>query len=119
MERIRKVGVTIRNNWKKSIFLSLAGGYGVNWYNKKLKDDSYMASLSREALSLESGLVQGSHDQLYRVTVILNPVACGGQARKQYEKYCAPLLNLAGMKVRIYSRITSFDKILLIFLTLY
>ena len=36
---------------------------------------------------------------LYRVTVILNPVASGGKGRKYYEKYCAPLLNLAGMKV--------------------
>merc|ERR1719452_40812 len=38
---------------------------------------------------------------LYQVTVILNPVASGGKGREYYEKYCAPLLNLAGMKVSI------------------
>ena len=34
-----------------------------------------------------------------RVTVILNPLASGCNGRKYYEKYCAPLLNLADMKV--------------------
>jgi hypothetical protein len=35
----------------------------------------------------------------YAVTVVLNPVASGVKARTMYEKYCAPLLNLAGFKV--------------------
>ena len=34
------------------------------------------------------------------MTVILNPVASGGKGRKLYEEYCAPLLHLAGFKVR-------------------
>merc|ERR1719510_632025 len=48
-----------------------------------------------------SGVIKGADTPLYRVTVILNPVASGGKARKLYEKYCAPLLNLAGMKVSV------------------
>ncbi len=38
---------------------------------------------------------------LYKVTVILNPAADGGRARKKYEKYCAPVLHLAGVKVHV------------------
>ena len=99
MEKARKFVSVIRNNWKKSVFFTIVGGYGANWYNKKLQDDAYMAELSREALTHGSGLIHGASTPLYRVTVILNPVASGGKGRKYYEKYCAPLLNLAGMKV--------------------
>ena len=100
MERVRKVGTTLRNNWKKSVFFSLVGGYGLNWYNKKLQDDAFMRELAREALSYGSATIQGAQTPNYTVTVILNPVASGGKGRKLYEKYCAPLLHLAGMKVR-------------------
>jgi len=101
MEKARKFVSVIRNNWKKSVFFTIVGGYGANWYNKKLQDDAYMAELSREALTHGSGLIHGASTPLYRVTVILNPVASGGKGRKYYEKYCAPLLNLAGMKVSV------------------
>jgi len=101
MERLRKVGTTLRNNWKKSVFVSLVGGYGVNWYNKKLQDDEFMRELAREALSYGSATLQGTQAPNYNVTVILNPVASGGKGRKLYEKYCAPLLHLAGMKVSV------------------
>ena len=100
MEKARKFATTIRNNWKKSVFFTGAGVYGARWYNKRLEDNAYMTELSREALTYGSGLVQGANTPLYRVTVILNPVASGGKGRKLYEKYCAPLLNLAGMKVK-------------------
>ncbi|QQP56506.1 Acylglycerol kinase_ mitochondriallike, partial [Caligus rogercresseyi] len=33
-----------------------------------------------------------------RITVILNPAADAGKARRKYEDYCAPLLHLAGVK---------------------
>lgn len=101
MERIRKVGTALRNNWKKSIFFSAVGGYGLNWYSKKLEDDAYMRELAREAVSYGTATIQGVSTPSYNVTVILNPVASGGKARKLYEKYCAPLLHLAGMKVSV------------------
>jgi len=101
MEKARKFVSVIRNNWKKSVFFTIVGGYGAKRYNKKLQDDSYMAELSREALTYGSGIIHGTNTPLYRVTVILNPVASGGNGRKYYEKYCAPLLNLAGMKVSV------------------
>ena len=36
-----------------------------------------------------------------RVTVILNPVANKKKSKEEYEKYCEPLLNLAGLKVSL------------------
>lgn len=35
------------------------------------------------------------------VTVILNPVANKRNAKKDYEKYCEPLLHLAGLQVDV------------------
>merc|ERR1719219_3261891 len=52
-------------------------------------------------MSYGSSVVKGADTPLYNVTVILNPVASGGKARKLYQKYCAPLLNLSGMKVSV------------------
>jgi len=101
MERIRKVGTTLRNHWKKSVVFSLVGAYGLNWYNKKLQEDAYMRELAREALSYGTVTLSGVQAPAYTVTVILNPVASGGKGRKLYEKYCAPLLHLAGMKVSV------------------
>jgi len=101
MNRIRKVGSALRNNSKKSVFFSIVGGYGCNWYYKRHQDDAYMRELAREAVSYGSSTIQGVQTPSYSVTVILNPVASGGKGRKLYEKYCAPLLHLAGMKVSV------------------
>merc|ERR1719348_385009 len=100
MQRAVKIGTTLRNNWKKSIFFSVASVYGVKWYMKKLADEEYMRTLAKEALTYGTG-TQGVQAPNYSVTVILNPLASGGKGRKLYEKYCAPLLHLAGMKVSI------------------
>ena len=100
MERVRKLATTVWTHKKKSVLFAVAGGYGAKWYSKRLEDEAYMQELCREAGTYGAGLI--SRDTaLYRVTVILNPVASGGKGRKYYEKYCAPLLNLAGMKVWI------------------
>ena len=90
MERIRKLATTVWTHKKKSVLFAVAGGYGVQWYNKRLEDEAYMRELSREAITYGAGLISC-------VTVILNPMASGGKGRKYYEKYCAPQLNLAGM----------------------
>jgi len=100
MQRAVKIGTTLRNNWKKSIFFSLASAYGVKWYMKKLADEEYMRTLAKEALTYGTG-TQGVQAPNYSVTVILNPLASGGKGRKLYEKYCAPLLHLAGIKVSV------------------
>ena len=101
MERTRRLATTLRTHWKKSLFFSGIGLYGANWYNKKLQNEAFMRELCQEALSYGSGVIKGADTPLYNVTVILNPVASAGKGRKLYEKYCAPLLNLAGMKVSV------------------
>jgi len=101
MERTRRLATTLRSHWKKSLFFTGVGLYGAKWYNKKLQDEAFMRELCQEARSYGSGVIQGADTPLYNVTVILNPVASGGKGRKLYEKYCAPLLNLAGMKVSV------------------
>jgi len=100
MQKVKNFASTIRNNWKKSVFFSLAGVYGVQWYQKKLEDEAYMRGLAREALNYGSQEISVDAPN-YAVTVILNPVASGVKGRTLYEKYCAPLLNLAGLKVSV------------------
>eukprot|EP00088_Acartia_fossae_P042010 TRINITY_DN4398_c0_g1_i6.p1 TRINITY_DN4398_c0_g1~~TRINITY_DN4398_c0_g1_i6.p1 ORF type:complete len:514 (+),score=84.47 TRINITY_DN4398_c0_g1_i6:50-1591(+) len=100
MERIRKVGTTLRTHWKKSVFLSLASVYGVKWYMKKLDDKELMRNFCREALTYGAAPI-GVHQKNYHVTVILNPASSGGKARKLFEQYSAPILHLAGFKVSI------------------
>ena len=100
MDKLRKIGTTLRNHRKKTVFFSAVGAYGVKWYNKKLEDEAFLRNLAQEALSYGSATISGVQTPSYNVTVILNPVSSGGKGRKLYEKYCAPLLHLAGMKVR-------------------
>jgi len=95
-----KVAKTLRNNWKKSILLCAVGGYGAKWYEKKLQDEQMMTNYCREALAFGSAPLP-INDPGYHVTVILNPLAGGNKGKKNYEKYCAPLLNLAGLKVSV------------------
>jgi len=91
----------LKNHKKKAVFFSAVGAYGVKWYNKKLEDEAFLRNLAQEALSYGSATISGVQTPSYNVTVILNPVSSGGKGRKLYEKYCAPLLHLAGMKVSV------------------
>ena len=47
MQKIAKIGTTLRNNWKKSIAAGLAGTYLVQWLKQKLEDNDYMRALAR------------------------------------------------------------------------
>ena len=40
-------------------------------------------------------------DKLPKVTVVLNPVSNKKRALKNFEKYCGPILHLAGLEVDI------------------
>lgn len=93
-----KVLTTLRTHWKKSIFFSAVGAYGVRTANKKRLESELMTQYCREAA--EYGRVELPIQRpLYNVTVILNPAASKGGARAKYEQYCAPILHLAGIKV--------------------
>jgi len=100
MQRLAKIGATLRNNWKKSIAAGLAGTYLVQWQKQKWEDNDYMRALAREAYSYGSQCM-GVDAKNYAVTVILNPVSGGVKGRTLYEAHCAPLLHLAGFKVSV------------------
>lgn len=100
MEQLWKLGGTLRTHKKKSVVFSVAGVYGLRWWQSRQQDQTFMAGLAREAQTYGQQPVRGA-EPAYRVTVVLNPVAGGGQGRKLYEKHCAPLLHLAGMKVSV------------------
>jgi len=100
MQRIVKIGTTLRNNWKKSIAAGLAGTYLVQWQKQKWEDNEYMRALAREAYSYGSQCMSVDAAN-YAVTVILNPVSGGVKGRTLYETHCAPLLHLAGFKVSV------------------
>ncbi len=95
-----RVFLTLRNHWKKSVFFSCAGTYAVHRAHVKYREDNMMEALCREARKYGEAPVHHS-TPLPKVTVILNPAADKGKARKKYEKYCAPILHLAGMKVHV------------------
>ncbi|XP_065353369.1 acylglycerol kinase, mitochondrial [Cloeon dipterum] len=88
---------TIRNNWKKSTFAACLAAYGVDYAIEKQKVKEMMRAYCLEAVALG----QTSGDRPKRVTVILNPAANGRKAVKDFEKYCAPLLHLAGLTVSV------------------
>ena len=96
-----KIIKTLRNNWKKSIFLSIVGGYGVNYGIEKYKERELMRSFCKEALAYGE-MTQSLANKPYHVTVILNPAAHSGKARNKFENFCEPLLHLAGIKVRTH-----------------
>jgi len=100
MNKVVKIGSTLRNHWKKSIFFSCAAAYGANWYIKKQQDTALLTRCCREALNYGT-ITQGVNQPNYHVTVILNPAASGGNGRKLFEQYSAPLLHLAGLKVSL------------------
>ena len=93
-----KIVKTLRENWKKSIFFSLAGAYGINFGYEKYKENELMKNFCKEALSYGE-MSQSLTAKPYHVTVILNPAAHGGKARSRFENFCEPLLHLAGCKV--------------------
>ena len=90
---------TLRNNWKKSVFFSFAGVYGINYGIERFKEHDLMRAYCKEALNYGEKH-QNVTSKSYHITVILNPAAHGGKARSRFENYCEPLLHLAGLKVR-------------------
>ena len=96
-----KVLQTLRNNWKKSVFFSGALVYGANYGRDRWKENELMRAFALEAAKYGDCSIPLANTRPYHVTVILNPAANGGKARKNYENYCAPLLHLAGLKVSV------------------
>ncbi|RVE54723.1 hypothetical protein evm_000490 [Chilo suppressalis] len=100
MEKVVKFGKTIRNNWKKSVLGVVALYYGVSKAKEKYEINILMRAACKEAAKYGDSLIPMDRNPTL-VTVILNPVANKRKAKKDFEKYCEPLLHLAGLQVDI------------------
>ncbi|PSN42053.1 Acylglycerol kinase [Blattella germanica] len=100
MARIIKILKVLRNNWKKSLFFSGALSYGVKYGVDKYNSFQLMREYCEEALQYgDVPVPQGSRPR--HITVILNPAANKRSSKADFEKYCAPLLYLAGIAVNV------------------
>ncbi|CAK1600608.1 unnamed protein product [Parnassius mnemosyne] len=100
MERIIKFGNTIRNNLKKSAVGVVALCYGATIVKEKYQINVLMQAACKEAAKYGDSLIPMDRNPTV-VTVILNPVANKRKAKRDFEKYCEPLLHLAGLQVDV------------------
>ncbi|XP_076174287.1 acylglycerol kinase-like protein Mulk [Ptiloglossa arizonensis] len=100
MAKIFKFFQTIKNNWKMSSVAAVALSYGVSYskdaYNIEQLMRQYCESASRYGDNPCLTSTKNRH-----VTIILNPNAKKGKAKKLFTNYSEPLLHLAGIAVTI------------------
>ncbi|XP_063240936.1 acylglycerol kinase, mitochondrial [Bacillus rossius redtenbacheri] len=100
MAKVVNILKTIRNNWKKSVFGSVLVFYGVNYGRNKYEISELMREYCQEAVKYgEQPAPLGS--KLRQIIVILNPAANKRKAKANFEKFCGPLLYLAGISVTV------------------
>uniref|UniRef100_A0A1B0CE40 Acylglycerol kinase, mitochondrial n=1 Tax=Lutzomyia longipalpis TaxID=7200 RepID=A0A1B0CE40_LUTLO len=97
MAFVVKFAKSVRNHWKKSTFAAAVICYGASYANDKLKINNLMRKYCEEASA--AGSVLGQQPQ--RVIVLLNPAANRRSAEDAFQKYCEPILHLAGFLVDI------------------
>ncbi|CAG9858565.1 unnamed protein product [Phyllotreta striolata] len=97
---IKKAAKTVRNHWKKSIFFSSVAVYGTIYLRNYMETQELMRSYCEKAAKYGKKPLP-IHLKPRHVTVILNPNANKRKANKEFDKYCAPLLHLAGISVEI------------------
>ncbi|XP_025162874.1 acylglycerol kinase, mitochondrial isoform X2 [Harpegnathos saltator] len=91
---------TIRNNWKKTLIGTAALSYGVSYGNQVYETGQLMQQHCEEAAKYGDKPCP-TNVKPRHITVILNPAAKKRKAKKLFEKYCVPLLHLAGIAVTI------------------
>lgn len=100
MAKVLKIFKTLRNNWKKSTFASAAIAYGINYGKEKYEIESLMRDYCKVAETYGDAPLPPTVKPR-QLTVILNPAANRRKAKNMFEKYCAPLLYLAGFCITI------------------
>lgn len=95
-----KFAKTVRNNWKKSVFFSGVVTYGVIYTKNYIETQDLMRLYCQKAAKFGKQPLP-LHINPRHITVILNPSANKRKANEEFEKYCAPLLHLAGITVEI------------------
>ncbi|KAK0170948.1 hypothetical protein PV328_008724 [Microctonus aethiopoides] len=100
MSRIVKFAKIIRNNWKKSVVGTAALSYGILYGVEYYQTNLLMRVYCKEAVKFGDEPLSPTRKPRH-ITVILNPVAKKRSSKKLFEKYCEPLLHLAGIAVTI------------------
>lgn len=100
MSRILKFIKTVKTNWKKSVIILTAVTYGTHLINTEYRKNLLVREYCRKAVR-HGNLPLQVFESPRHVTVILNPAANKRKAVKEYEKFCAPLLHLAGISVTL------------------
>ncbi|CAH0702204.1 unnamed protein product [Spodoptera exigua] len=100
LAKIINLNKVIRNNWKKSVFGAIAFYYGAMTVKEKYEINLLMRAACKEAAKYGDGMISIDENPIH-VTVILNPVANKRKAKQDFEKYCEPLLHLAGLQVDV------------------
>ncbi|XP_065207749.1 acylglycerol kinase, mitochondrial [Planococcus citri] len=100
MAKVLKFGRWVRNNWKKSVFFSVACYYGGSFIKTEFDKNSLVRQYSKEAVKFGDVSLPVFQSPRH-ILVILNPAANKKKALKEYEKYCAPLLHLSGAKITL------------------
>lgn len=95
-----KILRTLRGHWKKSVFGAVVISFGGRWCVTKYRDAEYMRHVCLEARQFGDESLPVSL-QPRHVTVVLNPAANRGKSVDMFERWCAPLLHLAGLKVAV------------------
>lgn len=100
MAKLVKVFKTLRNNWKKTVFGTVALTYGFQYGLHSYECRQMMRAYCEAAKEIgEAAIPVDSRPR--HVTVVLNPAANKRRAKKEFEEYCAPLLHLAGLSVNL------------------
>jgi len=90
----------VRNHWKKSLFATGALSYGVSYSKDKYEVNQLMREYCTEASKYGDQLLPLPHEPK-RIVVILNQAANKKSAKDNFEKYCEPILQLAGYLIEI------------------
>ncbi|XP_058462101.1 acylglycerol kinase, mitochondrial [Malaya genurostris] len=100
MAFIIKFAKSVRNNWKKSVFLVSAVSYGASYSREKYEIKQLMRYYCTEAAKY--GDVQIAANQpLQKVLILLNPAANKKSSEDDFHDYCEPILHLAGFEVDV------------------
>ncbi|XP_011499911.1 PREDICTED: acylglycerol kinase, mitochondrial [Ceratosolen solmsi marchali] len=100
MSRVINIFKVIRNNWKKSVAGTIVFSYGCSYFINTYEIKQVMRKYCEEAAIYgDQSLPTNIRPQ--QITVILNPASNNRKAKQLFEKYCEPLLHLAGFAVTI------------------
>ncbi|XP_022084851.1 acylglycerol kinase, mitochondrial-like [Acanthaster planci] len=99
--RIVKVAKTVRNHWKKSTAAVILAGWGVYFVQDRYRANLLREEFCRRAIIYGQETIKYATEKPRKVTVILNPAAKNGKAKKLFDKNAAPLLHLAGIDMEI------------------